>query len=152
MEGERIVLLMDVNKHPTDSKFVRRLTAKNPDMSESSHKYWGPTLPYSHVNGTYLIGGSYMSPEIEVVNLAMLNFTNNPGDHRLLILNTSIRSLFGEFRYTVCRPVCGCLVTSQPGSVNRYNQILWEQYDVHQIKERLDAVDKMMWYCEYPSS
>ncbi len=101
VEGERIVLPMDVNEHPMDTKFVRWLTAKIPDMSESSHKCWGPTPPYTHVNGTYPINGNYMSPEIEVVNLAMLIFTNSPGGHRSLILDISTRSLLGEFRYKV---------------------------------------------------
>jgi hypothetical protein len=90
---ERLVLLMYVNKHPMDSKFNRRLTPNNPDMSVFSHKCWGLIPPYTHVNGTYPIDGGFISPEIKVVNLAMLNFNNSLGDHRLLILDMSTWSL-----------------------------------------------------------
>jgi hypothetical protein len=79
---ERIVLLMDVNKHPKDGKFSKKLAKMNLDMHEFSHKYWGPTPPYTHINGTQPINSGYISSKIEVVNLAMLNYTDSPGNHR----------------------------------------------------------------------
>jgi hypothetical protein len=78
-------------------------------------------------------------------------FTESPGDHRSFIIDVSTRLLLGDFRYKVCRPVSRCLVTSQQQSVDRYNQIMQEQIDTHQIVERLKAVDKMTRYCGYPS-
>ncbi len=55
------------------------------------------------------------------------------------------------YKYKVCLPVSRCLVTSQAGSVKRYNEIILEQFEIHCIKERMDAVDKMTRYCGYPS-
>jgi hypothetical protein len=40
---------------------------------------------------------------------------------------------------------------SQTDSVRRYNEIVQEQFKIHRIVERLDAVDKMTCYCGYPS-
>ncbi len=40
---------------------------------------------------------------------------------------------------------------SQTDSVRRYNEIVREQFEIHRIVERLDAVDKMTRYCGYPS-
>ncbi len=42
-------------------------------------------------------------------------------------------------------------VTTQVDSVKHYNEIVWEQLEVHRIIERMDAVDKMAQYCSYPS-
>ena len=81
----------------------------------------------------------------------MLTFAESPGDHRSLIIDISTRSLLGEFRFKICRPVSRRLVTSQQQSVDRYNKIVRDQFDIHRIVEQLDAVDKMTRYCGYPS-
>jgi hypothetical protein len=82
--------------------------------------------------------------------MGMLTFAESP-DHRSFIINISTRSLFGEFRFKICRPVSRRLVTSQQQSVIRYNKIVREQFEIHRIIKRLNAVDKMTRYCGYPS-
>ncbi len=81
----------------------------------------------------------------------MLNFAESPGDHRSLLFDVSMHSLLGEFRYKICHPVSRQLVTSQADAVRRYNKIVREQFEIHRIVERMDAVDKMMRYCRYPA-
>jgi hypothetical protein len=136
---------MDVYKHPTDGKLSRKLAATNLEMKEFSHKCWGPVAPYMQINGTQLINGGYIFPEIEVVNLATVNFKDSPGNHRLLIFEISTS------QYKVCRPVSRCLITSQQSSVNRCNEIIREQFKLHLINKRLNTVEGMMQYCGYPS-
>jgi hypothetical protein len=53
--------------------------------------------------------------------------------------------------FKICRPVSRQLVTSQQQSVVRYNKIVREQFKIHRIVKRLNAVDKMTRYCGYPS-
>jgi hypothetical protein len=149
--GERIVLLMDVNDHLLKSKFYQWLKREQIELEESTHKYWGPMPPYTHIASSSPIDGGYKSPEIEIVQLGLLSFVESPGDHRSFIIDISTRLLLGNFRYKVCRPVSRCLVTSQQQSVNRYNQIVQEQFHTHQVVERLNAVDKMTRYCGYLS-
>jgi hypothetical protein len=81
----------------------------------------------------------------------MLNFAESPGDHRSFILDISTRSLLGVYRYKVCRPVSWRMVILQGSSVRRYNEIIREQFSIHHIEERLNAVDNMTRYCGYPS-
>jgi hypothetical protein len=88
---------------------------------------------------------------VEIVNLSMLNFAESPGNHRSLLFDISTHSLLGEFRYKICHPVSRQLVTSQADSVKRYNEIVREQFEIHRIVERMDAVDKMTKYCGNPS-
>jgi hypothetical protein len=151
MVEEGIILLMDVNEHPTKGKFSRKLAKMNLDMHKFSHKYWGPTPPNTHIKGTQPITSGYISSKIEVLNLAMLNFRDSLGNHRLLILKVSTRSLLGKFWHKVCWPVSRRLVTSQQLLVDRYNRIVQEQFKMQCIKERLDAVDRMAQYCRHPA-
>jgi hypothetical protein len=81
----------------------------------------------------------------------MVNFAESPGDHRSLLFDISTCSLLGKFRYKICRPVSRRLVTSQVDSVKRYNEIVREQFEIHRILERMDAVDKMAKYCGNPA-
>jgi hypothetical protein len=118
---------------------------------EFSHKCWGLKAPYTHPAGKSPIDGAYKSSEIEIVNLSMRTFTDSPEDHRSLCFDISTRSLLGNFKHKICRPVSRRLVTSQQSSVKRYNEIVCEQFDIHCIVERMEAVDKMTRYCGYPS-
>jgi hypothetical protein len=142
-QGERIVLLMDVNDHPLQNKFYTSLKERNVDMEEFSHKCCGPTEPHTHHLEKSPIDGGHKSPEVEIVNLTMLNFAESPGDHRSLLFDISTRSLLGKFRYKIWRPVSRQLVTSQADSVKRYNVIVQEQFKIHRIVKRMDTVDKM---------
>ena len=144
---------MDMNDHPLTSKFYQQLQEEQTGLEEFTHKCWGTTPPYTHISGSSPIDGGYKSSKIEIVNLGMLTFVESPGDHshRSFIIDISTRSLFGEFRFKICRPVSRQLVTSQQQSVVRYNKIVREQFEIHCIVERLNAVDKMTRYCGYPS-
>ena len=81
----------------------------------------------------------------------MFTFAESPGDHRSLCFDISTQSLLGKFRYKVCRPVSRRLVTSQQSLVTRYNKIVQDQFELHCIVERLDAVYRMTRYCGNPS-
>ncbi len=150
-KGERILIMMDINNHPLCNKFYTKLHAHNTDLDKFTHNCWGPNKPYTYHSGKSPIDGRYKSPEVEVVDLAMLTFVESPGDHRSFVLDISTRSLLGVYRYKVCRPVSCRLVTSQESSVKTYNKIIREQFQIHCIEERMDAVDRVMRYCGYPS-
>jgi hypothetical protein len=129
--GERIILLMDVSDHPLKCKFYQRLKREQTELEEFTHKCWGPMPPYTHISGLSPINGIYKSPEIEIVQLGMLLFVESPGDHRSFIINVSTCLLLGDFRYKVFWPMSRHLVTSEQKSVDRYNQIVREQFNTH---------------------
>ena len=87
---------MDLNDHPMRNKFYTKLKEHN--MTEFTHKCWGQKEPYMHHSGNTPIDGGYKSPEVEIINLAMLNFSKSPGDHRSLVFDISTRSLLGVYR------------------------------------------------------
>ncbi len=152
--GERIVLVINVNGHPLHNDLYRQLQEHRTEMEEFSHKCWGPKssiytpcwkIPYRW--GIQISG----SGDCQLINLCMLTFAESPGDHWSLCFDISTRSLLGKFRYKICQPVSWRLVTSQPSFVKQYNEILQEKFEIHRIVEWLDAIDKMMRYCGYPS-
>jgi hypothetical protein len=142
---------MDVNNHLLCNIFYSLLKEQNTNMEEFSHKCWGLKEPYTHHSGKSPINGRYKSPEVEIVNLSMLNFAESPGNYRSLLFDISTCSLLGKFRYKICCLVSRRLVTSQANSVKHYNEIVREQFEIHRIIKRMDAVDKMTKYCRNPS-
>ncbi len=145
------MLAMHLNGHPLHKNLYSQLKDHRTGIEKVSHKYWGPKAPHTHPASKSPIDGAYKSSEIEIVNLIMLTFADSPGDHRSLCFDISTRSLLGNFKHKICRPVSRRLVTSQQSSVKRYNKIVREQFDIHRIVERMEAVDKMTRYCRYPS-
>ncbi len=79
-KGEQILLMMDIYNHPTRNIFYTKLKAHT-DMEEFAPKCWGPKEPYTHHAGKLPIDGGYKTLEVEIVNLALLNFVESPGDH-----------------------------------------------------------------------
>jgi hypothetical protein len=88
---------------------------------------------------------------VEIFHLSMLNFVESPGNHRYLLFDVSTRAPLGKFRYKICHHVSPWLVTTQVDSVKHYNEIVWEQFEIHRIFKRMDAVDQITRYCGYPS-
>ena len=148
--GERVILLMDVNGNPLRNGLYDKIDRGLDGMEEFLHKCWGSPPPNTHARGSTPIDGGYILPKIEILNLSLLNFMDSPGDHRSLILDVLTRSMIGEHLNKICRPGC-CLVASQLKPVGRYNKIFKEQCDIHRIQERMNAIDKMTRYCGYLS-
>ncbi len=92
---------MDVKDHLLRNKFYSTLKEQNTNMEEFSHKCWGPKEPYTHHSGKPPIDGGYKSPEVEIVNLSILNFAESPGNLRSLLFDISTCSLNGKFRYKI---------------------------------------------------
>ena len=133
--GERVALLMDVNADPLRNSLYNNIQKGTVGMQEFSHTCWGPTPPHTHPRGSGPIDGGYKLPEIEIVNLSMLTFTDSPGDHCSLLLDISTQSMLGEHLHKICRPVGRRLVTAQQDSVRKYNKIFQEQCKIHRIQD-----------------
>jgi hypothetical protein len=94
-KGKRILLMMNLNNHPRRNKLYTKL--KDHNMGEFTHKCWGPMEPYTHHSRKSPKDGGYKTPEVDIINLAMLNFAESPGDHRSFVLDVSTRSLLGVY-------------------------------------------------------
>ena len=66
------------------------------------------------------------------------------------MLDVTTRSMLGEFLHRAVRPVSRRLVTSNKRCVTTYTRIKEEQFDIHQIDERLTAIQNLVKICGYP--
>ncbi len=85
-----MLIMMDINYHPLQNKFYTQLQEKNTELEEFTHKCWGTNKPYTHHSGKTPIDGGYKTPEVKIVNLAILTFAESPGDHQSFILDVSV--------------------------------------------------------------
>ena len=130
-----------------DETLRKTVESEGVGLVEFSHKYCGPIPPNKCTNGTIPIDAGYRSPDIKVTHFCMLSFINSPGDHRAWITEASTVSMIGEHLHKIER-LCGRrLVMSNHKAVKRYNEIVKEQFDIRNIKKRLDAVDKLTRIC-----
>jgi len=99
-----VILLMDINGDPLRNNLYKSIKAGSDGMEEFTHKCWGSEPPRTHARGSAPIDGGYISPEpeLEILNLCMLNYVDCPGDHRSLLLDVITRSMIGEFLNTIC--------------------------------------------------
>jgi hypothetical protein len=80
-KGKWVIIMMDINNHLLQNEFYKKLKDHNTNMEEFTHKCWVPKEPYTHHSGKSPIDGGYKTPEVKIVNLAMLTFAERPGDH-----------------------------------------------------------------------
>ena len=59
--GERVILLMDVNRDPLRNNLYRKIGAELDGMEEFTHKCWRRTPPHTHAIGSTPINGGYIS-------------------------------------------------------------------------------------------
>ena len=149
-DGDRLIITMDANEHTMDGKLRGMLEAEGVGLVEFSHKSWGSVPPHTYIDGKIPIDASYCSPDVEITNFCMLPFISSPGDHRAFIIEATTRSLTGEHLLKISRPAGRRLVMSQPRAVNRYNQIVEEQFKIHRIEERMNAIDNLTRICGRP--
>jgi hypothetical protein len=76
--------MMDINNHPLQNKFYTKLQEQNTELEEFTHKGWGHNELYTHHLGKTPIDGGFKTPEVEILNFAMLTFVESPGDHQPL--------------------------------------------------------------------
>jgi hypothetical protein len=78
-------------------------------LEEFTHKFWGPNQLYTHHLGKTLINGRDKTPEVKLINLAMLTFAESPGGHQFFVLDVSCNLSWG---YTGTRSASGSAADS----------------------------------------
>ena len=123
-------------------------------MKEYSHHYWNNKAkpPHSFINGFAPIDGFWCTKEAEIFYLGILSFYESPGDHRSIVAGLSTRSMLSVHRYTVVKPVARRLVTMNSCCLQKYLMITDNQFDIHRIQERMDALENLVKLCGHPCS
>ena len=149
---ERLIVCIDSNEHILRDELATLLAKPGVDLEEVTHLYWeAGQAPNTYVDGTDPIDGIYKTRDVEIVGLTQLNFLESCGDHRSCIFDITTRSFIGEFQHKIVKPVARRVTTKQPSSIAEYNRIVEEQFSIHRISARMDAIERLLDTCGKPT-
>jgi hypothetical protein len=126
---------MDANEHVLDGPLCTGLTGLG--FTPAAHSFYGK-LPNTHVNGSECIDEVWVSHGVEVLGVQVLSFHQSVGDHRGFIIDISTRSAIGLYAHLVVRPDCRRLTTKNRQCLEKYLEIVEEQWKIHRVNERLE--------------
>ena len=149
---KRLIIIMDTNESTIDGPLRKMLEEEGVDLEEFSHKYYCSTPPHTFIDGKIPIDAGYKIPDVEIKVFCVLSVLDSTCDHRSWLLAVTTRSMLGYELLKIVRPPGRRLVTTQPRSVKTYTEIVKNQFLLHRIPERMDAVDKLSRICGTPTS
>ena len=65
-------------------------------------------------------------------------------DHRGMVFDVTTRLLLGKYKARVEKAGCRRLISSNQGSVDRYNKLVEDQVKRHKLRKKLDELDVEM--------
>ena len=106
-QGDRLLVMMDANKHVLEGQFMRRLLEDEKlGLIEETNKVWDSELPHTFLMGSDPIDTVLWTEDLEVVGLRMNSFDESSGNHRTIILDVTTVSMVGTYKNKVVRPEC----------------------------------------------
>ena len=93
------------------------------------------------------VWGSY---GVEVTGVQVLPFHQSIGDHRSFIVDFTTRSTIGLFHQHIVLPDCRRLANSNKKCVDKYLEIVEQQWRYHKMDERIEGLNALQ--SEYPVS
>ena len=151
--GDRLLLFMDNNEHILTGRITRRLQQDDIDIREISHTFWPPgECPHTFEFGSLPIDAIYATPDLEISNFLALSFHESVGDHRTMLVDITMTSAIGKTQGKIIRPVTRRLTTKQAVCVSKYNKLVEEAFEYHQIAERLTTLDNITKTEGFPAS
>ena len=147
--GERLIIMGDANDHILSGTLATELSALG--LEEATNRVWEGEEPNTYVDGKLPIDGVWVSAEIEITHIKLLNFLQSVGDHRSIILEFSTRSFVGTFANKIVKPVSRRLTTKNKTAMFTYNDTVETEFLRHRIPERMDAIDSLLDMCGYPT-
>ena len=148
---ERLIIIMGANESTMDGHLRKMLEEEGVELEEFSHKYYGNKPPHTFIDGKIPIDAGYKTPDVEITAFYMLSFLDSMGDHRGWLVEVTTRSMLGRELLKIVRPPGRRLVSTQPRSVESYNEIVEKQFQLHRVPERMEAVDKLSRICGSPT-
>ena len=94
--GDRVVLIMDTNKHVMDRVMCKQLTGDDLQMREVVHSETKGPRPKAWFTRSESIDGIWVSSEIDVIGVSYLPFDGSLGDHQLVMADLTMSSVLGK--------------------------------------------------------
>ena len=141
-DGESIVLLIDTNENLTQNHDLQLHLTSEPlfliDPIRLKHGNLN-SLPPTTDRGSYPIDAIFVSPNlVDIEAGGWLRISNGLSYHRPLFIDISIKKLLGKFKNSTPPFTTRRLKCNDPKAVQKYNDLLAQQYHHHNTKKKLD--------------
>jgi hypothetical protein len=138
-EGKRIIVCMDANENVYKGIIGRTLTdAAGLDMQETVLATNGTPLTATHFRGTRPIDAIWATKDLEVVNACALPVGFGVGDHRMFVVDFTLKSMVGEDPKIIAHPQARRLNSRIPSCHRKYIQIFESLIAKHRLIDKLN--------------
>jgi hypothetical protein len=134
--------MMDANCHVLTGRMSRALTHESIGLQEITKDHLGSLCPNTHASSSEQIDGVWVTSDITITAVKWLHFEESPGDHRSCIFDFTTLSVIGSVEHKISLPKCRRLISTNPGAVAAYTVEMERQFDIHQIEQRMIAIDE----------
>ena len=142
MQGEELVLMMDMNDDIYKSPFARKLTELG--FEEQFQKTNSADAPHSHAEGSKPISAVLATQGIDVRNYFQFRHRVGTGNHRVHALDITLQSIYGTSAPPPVKKAGRKLQCSQPRTVQAYIDKLEMLTDEHKLDKKLDFIASMI--------
>ena len=138
--GDKIILMLDANEDMDVGPLSRMLRHRSLGMKEIVKTRTGQRSPATYFRGSKPIDGAWCTPYVECVAARMIPFSFRVGDHRMIIVDVTQQSFYGEERSQVVRASARRLQCKIDRSIQTYGKILIQPFQCENLFQRLDNV------------
>jgi hypothetical protein len=135
--------MMDANCHVLTGRLSQASTHESIGLREITKDHLGSLCPNTHASGSEQIDGVCLTSDITITAVKWLPFEESPGDHRSCIFDFTTLSAIGSVEQKISLPKCRRLISTNPGAVAAYTAEMERQFDIHQIEQRMAAIDEV---------
>jgi len=141
---------MDANENVWSGDLAQQLRQEGLDMEEAVHSQMpGRAGPKTWFRGTESIDGIWATDDIEVIAASYLPFDAHVGDHRLVIVDFSMKSVLGTNLKRIIPLKARRLNSKIPRLRNAYNNRLEDLCSEHRI---LPKIQQLQQEATYPAT
>ena len=149
--GKRLIVMMDANEHAITGRMCRRLGQDGIELVNTTQAIHGKQPEKTFAKGQRPIDGIWHTPDVEMTHIKWVPFTESPGDHMACIFEFTTLSVMGQNEQRIVYPPCRRLNTKITNVAERYGEEVEQQFPIHHIVARLDALELSMGHA-YPAS
>jgi hypothetical protein len=139
--GDRIILFVDHNKHMYNGPLGTALAnTSGLALKEAILQHTGKRTGATFFRGSKPIDGLWVSSKIKIANVCVMPFGYGVGNHRMFVLDITLKSLIGKRPTKIVRPASRRLNSKIPHCIDAYNKSLEGNIVRHCLIKKLHEV------------
>jgi hypothetical protein len=135
--GEQIIVGIDVNEDVRTGSFARRLRLEC-GLREVMFGTYGLNLPNTYARGSVPIDGLFVSQSLFQ---CQCGYTDIVCDHRMLWIDVPVELALGYSPSAIAKPSPKRLILQDPRIVKKYNKILHEHLEKHEVLSQIRKLE-----------